>query len=484
VAAIEHLSHALALEPDPEKRAEIAHILAATQWMVGHPREAAMVCRAALEREHGISASARQALQACIGMVAYGTTHGGDLVALFDSFRGQAPDSSVGGVMLEAALALHDMFQNRRSPAEDRALRVVDDNRLVQSLGEATLTCALFTLRAGDHPRLLPATEAVLAHSRTTGSLRSAAPAYTYRAAYMLSRGHLEEAVHDARLAWEASTSSGLDLGLAFVGNDFMMSLVARGEIEAAQSILDQVKAAQSPGLTRLIYANGEMALLLAQGHTQRAYEKALAVRDECRTLGITNPAAFDWLGPLIRCLILFGRHEEAHAAAQDLYTAAQTWGTPRSVAKALRLMAATESGPRELELLTESVRLLEHTDFRLEHATSRYALGEALRKADRLPEARSHLQTTIDLALFCGAGPLQHRATASLRTAGGHAMPSAAQGRTALTPTERQIADLATDGLSDREIAEALYMSVNSVRERRRSVERKRRPATEPGTM
>ncbi|GAA3441694.1 BTAD domain-containing putative transcriptional regulator [Planomonospora venezuelensis] len=481
--AVEHLSHALALEPDPGRRAEIACLLASAHWLVGRPRQAALVCQAELEREAGISADARQALQACIGMFACGTRHGRDLVALFDSFRGQTPGSSVGGLMFEASLALNDMFQNRRAPAEERALRVVGDDRLVRSQNEVVLTGAWYALTAGDHPRVLPSIEAVLAYSRTTGSLRGASPAYAFRSAYMLSRGHLDEAVRDARLAWEVSTSSGADLGLSFIGNWLMTALSARGETGAAQAVLDQVRAAQSTELSRTIYSNGELALLLAQGRIRRAYETALAVREACRAIGVTNPVMVDWAGPLVQCLVRLGRLDEARAAAREMLAAAQTWGTPRAVGRALRLAAAAEPGERGLELLAESVRLLERTDARLEHAASRYALGEALRKADRLPQARVHLQTAIDLARFCGARPLQGLATAALGAAGGPSDPSgpSAESRTALTPTEQQIADLADDGLSDREIAEALYLSVSCVRDHRRALAGRLRPVPEP---
>ncbi|MBO3747642.1 AAA family ATPase [Streptosporangiaceae bacterium NEAU-GS5] len=473
--AIDHLSHALALEPEPEARAQIAFVLASTQWLVGRPREAAMVCQAALERERGVSASARFALQACIGMVATGTRHGRDLVDLFDSFRDQTPDSSVGGLLFEATLALRDMFANDRASAERRAQRVVSDERLVgDALGEPTLTCAWYALVACDHPSLLPAVEAMLDYSRTTGSLRSAAPAYSFRSAYMLSRGHLDEAVRDAQVAWQVSESSGVELGLSFIGEWLMIALVARGDIGTAAHILDQVKAIHGPGLSRTIYATGETEVLLAQGHIQQAYEAALSIRDDCRTQRILNPAVSEWMGPLVRCLVQFGRLDEAQAVAQEMHAAAQTWGTPRVTGRALRLMAATESRERGLELLAESVRLLEHTDARLEHANARYAFGDALRRADRDADARTHLQIAVDLARYCGARPLQHRAATALRMAGGHMAPPTTDSATALTPTEQQVADLAIRGLSDREIAETLYLSVGGVRDLRETVARK----------
>ncbi|WP_329092330.1 BTAD domain-containing putative transcriptional regulator [Streptosporangium sp. NBC_01469] len=413
--AIESLSEVLTLEPDPERRAEIAFILACTTWTIGRPRQAALACQATLDRERRLSVTARRALQSCIGMVAYGTPHGTDLVALLDEFGAQEPDSSSGGLMLECSLALHDAMRNRRASAERRALRAITGDRLTgQPQAFPLMTCAWYALTPCDNPRLLSSIEEVLEHSRRAGSLRGTAPAFTYRSMVMHARGDLGEAVHDGRLAVEAAKNSGLDLGLVFVGNSLISALLARGGIEEAQSILNQVKAAHGPELNRYIYVNGEIDLLIARGHTQRALELTQAAREHCHTMGITNPEILDWRTPLVRCLLLRGRHEEAHAVAQDLLTAAAEWGTSRAVGRALRSAAGTVAGPRRLEMLTESVRLLEATDARLEHATSLYELGEALRRSGHLPEACSQLKAALELADLCGARPLRRTVLAA----------------------------------------------------------------------
>ncbi len=413
--AVERLSEVLTLEPDPERRAEIAFILGCTTWTIGRPRQAALACQSVLGGESDISVTARRALQACIGMVSYGTPYGTDLVASLDEFGAQDPGTSFGGLMFECSLALHDAMRNRRESAERRALRAVTGDPLIgQPQAFPLLTCAWYALSPCDNPRLLTSVEAMLEHSREVGSLRGTAPALTYRSMVMHAKGNLDEAIHDGRLAVEAARNGGLGLGLVFVGNPFLSALVARGDLEEARSILKEIKAAHGPELNRYIYANGEIDLLLAQGDTRGAMETARATRDHCRTMGITNPEILDWRTPLVRCLLLRGQREEAHAVAQDLLAAAAGWGTPRAVGRALRSAAATVTGPGRLDMLAESVRLLEATDARLEHATSLYRLGEALRRSGRLRDAGSRLKAALELADRCGARPLRQAVLAA----------------------------------------------------------------------
>jgi DNA-binding NarL/FixJ family response regulator len=55
-------------------------------------------------------------------------------------------------------------------------------------------------------------------------------------------------------------------------------------------------------------------------------------------------------------------------------------------------------------------------------------------------------------------------RARRELRESGDHARPSVGEAWAQLTPQELQIAQLAADGLSNREIGERLYLSHRAV--------------------
>ncbi|MDX6742013.1 BTAD domain-containing putative transcriptional regulator [Actinocorallia sp. A-T 12471] len=377
--AVETLSAVLAVEPDPDARARISYGLASTLWLASRPREAARVCQTSLERDTGMSDESRYFLQSCAVMVAYGTRHGSDLVAAADAYRRDDIGDSLGGIALEAGLALHDMFQNRRESAERRALRAITGDRLIgHPMAEPLMTCAWYALLPCDSPALLPSVEAMLDHSRRTGSFRGMAPALLYRAEHMYVRGNLDEAIADARQAWEVGQYGTTGLSATFLANVLLNALVDRGDLKEASAVLHRIKSSPTPGVSGVIYAPGEIALLLALGDTTAALQRTLAFRDECEATPITNPLTSDWRAPLIQCLVRLGRHEEARETADSLLSLSETWATPRALGRALRHAALTHPLPRRLDLLAESINLLTQTDAHLELTKSQSAHTQA----------------------------------------------------------------------------------------------------------
>ena len=100
----------------------------------------------------------------------------------------------------------------------------------------------------------------------------------------------------------------------------------------------------------------------------------------------------------------------------------------------------------------------------RLEHARALTDLGAALRRANRRAEARKWLQDGLDLARRCGAGALAERARTEMRAAGGPSSEPEGTGVEQLTVSERRVAKLAADGLSNPEIAQALFVTRKTV--------------------
>ncbi|MDQ7909878.1 AAA family ATPase [Phytohabitans sp. ZYX-F-186] len=93
-----------------------------------------------------------------------------------------------------------------------------------------------------------------------------------------------------------------------------------------------------------------------------------------------------------------------------------------------------------------------------------RLALGERLRRTGSPTEARRHLLAARDGFAAMGAEPWRARTQTELR-ASGHRQPDARPGGPdALTAQELQIAQLAASGLSNKQIAERLYLSHRTV--------------------
>ena len=100
----------------------------------------------------------------------------------------------------------------------------------------------------------------------------------------------------------------------------------------------------------------------------------------------------------------------------------------------------------------------------RLEHARAQVELGAALRRANQRTAAREPLREGLDGARRCGATRLAERAAAELRAAGARPRNEVLTGPAALTASERRTAEMAAAGLSNPEIAQALFVTVKTV--------------------
>jgi len=100
----------------------------------------------------------------------------------------------------------------------------------------------------------------------------------------------------------------------------------------------------------------------------------------------------------------------------------------------------------------------------RYERARSLTEYGAALRRAGRRREAREPLREALELADRCGALRTARRAREELLATGARPRRAARSGADSLTPSERRVCRLATEGLSNREIAQALFVTVRTV--------------------
>ncbi len=90
--------------------------------------------------------------------------------------------------------------------------------------------------------------------------------------------------------------------------------------------------------------------------------------------------------------------------------------------------------------------------------------LGAALRRGNNRSEARQLLRQGVELAHRCGGSVLVERANDELAATGAHKRTIQLTGVDALTASERRVAQLAAEELSNKEIAQALFVTVKTV--------------------
>src|SRR5262249_53093378 len=130
--------------------------------------------------------------------------------------------------------------------------------------------------------------------------------------------------------------------------------------------------------------------------------------------------------------------------------------------------------GPEGLALLREAAEVLAESPARLERAYALTELGAALRRANSRAEARDMLAAGLELAHACGATALADRARTELLATGARPRPVARRGVDALTPSEGRVARMASEGQTNREIAQALFVTAGTVETHLSNVYRK----------
>ena len=189
-------------------------------------------------------------------------------------------------------------------------------------------------------------------------------------------------------------------------------------------------------------------------------HERALERFERCgeEEWGRDCPALYPWRSAAALALARLGRDQEARALAAEEVAFART---PRACGVALHAAAAVAS---DEALLARAIGELEGAEAPLELARALLARGELRRRDGRRTLARADLQRAYELAVSRGAVRVADAAADELRASGVRLRRTAARGADALTPSERRVAELAVRGLSNRDIAQSLFLSEKTV--------------------
>jgi DNA-binding CsgD family transcriptional regulator len=471
-AGFASLQAALAASATPVERAHVALLLGRFWLLAGRTEAAVDVLAAAIDgldrserglllqleaafinAAHGNAAlreRARSHLAAVRG-AADEDSHPGRLVAVVAAYAATAAGDSVDEAIGLARTALRGELLLRETPlSPDVHLVPMSMLALCDELDEADARYA----------------EAI-AQARTTGSELAYAAAACLHSWTCFLLGRLADAELLARDALRIAGGSPTLGALArFATGHLACTLVERGETRAALEALGDQPAAliDTPDTSAhgVLFAGGRA--LFADRRPTEALAMLLACGKSSRAAGIENPAFLPWRSQAALAAHSIGEAARADELCAEEVTLARRFGARRPLGIALRAQGLIAGGEQGLALLGESVEILRESPARLERAHSRVAYGAALRRAGRRAEARELLADGLELAIACGAQSLAVHARTELGAGGARPRAHGRWDNDALTVSELRVCEMAAAGMSNPEIAQALFVTRGTV--------------------
>jgi DNA-binding CsgD family transcriptional regulator len=306
--------------------------------------------------------------------------------------------------------------------------------------------------------------DAVLDDARARGSMNLVANVCSARSIALRGLGRLQDAAEDAKVALDFKLRNSPPLSIVGSACFAIEALTRLGRFAAAEEIVAETDSRHPPDGWQhtVMYLQARGALRVAQQRHAEGLDDLRRSADGWQELSNHSPAAGYWRIPAIAAYRETGRADEAARLVAEQLELARSVGTASSLGIALRVAAPLTPDPERT--LTEALALLEVSDWRHEHAVGLADLGAFLRRAGRRAEAQLPLRRALDWSERAGAEPLTSYARAELRAAGARPRRTALTGPDALTSAERQVAGLAADGLSNRQIAQHLFITQATV--------------------
>jgi ATP/maltotriose-dependent transcriptional regulator MalT len=305
-----------------------------------------------------------------------------------------------------------------------------------------------------------------LADAGARGSSRGVAFASCYRGWTRYRRGDLLGAEADLDAFMQLAVEYSLEMLQPLTVGSLIAVLVERGDHDAAARQLHAFETSNSDVDSVMMQElrAGSALLDLALGNPAAALDTALTIGAWEHRYGLEHDAFTSWRRLAARSHAALGDREQAVRVAAEAVDRARDFGARDYLGVALHVAATVGEQDGVCEGLADAIAVLEHSQARLEYARALIDLGAAHRRQGRRAAARDPLRTGLDLARECAASPLADRAAVELRAAGARPRDVVRSGLDALTASERRVAQLASEGLTNAQIAQALFVTTKTV--------------------
>ena len=289
----------------------------------------------------------------------------------------------------------------------------------------------------------------------------------------------LSALVHTELLAgnWDAAQRYALDasasVDLAGQGDARAWTMALEAEVDAVRGRVSEARAKAGEALRQSMAAGSSFGMLrvlpvlgfvaLSEDRPAEAIGHLAQVDEICERIGMREPGRFRYHADYAEALIETGDLTRAAEVIDRLETRGRALGRRWALATAARCRAliVTARGDSEAAACAIQEALTWHDGLRnpFELARTQLVAGEIHRRCKHKKLAAEHLRSALEIFDRLDAPLWSRRASAELARVGL---------RTAspieLTQTERQVAELVCNGLSNREVAARMFISMRTV--------------------
>jgi DNA-binding CsgD family transcriptional regulator len=332
-------------------------------------------------------------------------------------------------------------------------------------------------LKYSDNLEAARETFQMLLAEATERAIESPIPALHYHLAELECRaGDLNAALEHARECVAAAQQTAMAFFRPFA--QFSIGLVEAhlGRADAAElAALEGLRFAESSGevLSTVLNLSVLGFIELSRGSHAEAHQHLARAIELEEAMGVQEPAYFRIIPDQIEVLVARGRLDEADALLVPFEDRGKRLDRAWAIATAARcraLVAAARGDlPAALKSAEEAVREHDRLPLPFELGRTLLVKGTVERRAKRKREARDTLSRAVEVFERLGAVSWAERARGELARIGGRA-PSPLD----LTPTEGRVAELVAAGSTNREVADALFLSIHTVEANLKRIYRK----------
>jgi DNA-binding NarL/FixJ family response regulator len=235
---------------------------------------------------------------------------------------------------------------------------------------------------------------------------------------------------------------------------------ISEAERWAAETMARAEETAVRWDRLEALRARGLAALLAHE--PAKAAESLREVWEHAQREGVDEPGVFPVAPILVEALAELGELDEARSVTARLGDLAERQEHPwaRAAVKQCISIVVDRDDDRAPALLEQAASDFRALGLRFDAARALLLLGRVQRRRRKWAAARSALERAATAFDETGSPGWAEEARAELARVGGRRSTAAGE----LTPTERRVAELAADGLANKEIARALYVSVHTV--------------------